>query len=478
MIKKNIGILMLAAALLTSETASYASGGAGNPADEALRRLVRASGIAPEAVALWVAKAGSPTPIAAMNETKSMAPASVMKVLTTAAALERLGPAWTTTTRFAASAPPDAAGRIQGATLVGGGDAHLVVQDVWLLVQALRQAGVKSIAGDIVIDRSRYDESVSVRDQGRFDGEAFRPYNVGPDAASLNFKTLSLTIAPDGRITTIPVLAGVSVPARAPVTKGACGDWKRTLEPVFDGRRLRFKGRYPAACGTKTLHYSQWDADFYATALLKPLLNEAGIRWRGRVRPGEAPADSVTLAALPSAPLASTVTWINKFSNNTMARHLFLELGLTDADGTRRPATLERSRAVMSTWLAGCGVDPESVRVGNGSGLARESRLTAQALGRVLSAVWGRSYLPELMASLPSAGVDGTMRHRATPWGSAHVKTGYLKNVRSLAGYVTTVTGERLVLVMLVNGRCDPEASKKLGDELIAWAGRRGSDAP
>ena len=429
-------------------------------------RMVREAGFRAGEAALWVADVDTGYVEAAVNAGRPMEPASIMKVVTTAVALDRLGPAWRSTTRFSADSRPDKNGRITGAVLTGGGDAHFVMEEVLLLAQRLKGAGVKTIAGDVTIDRSRYAAVASVSDQSAFDGAGSRPYNVGPDAAALNFKTVSLTVTPDGRVAALPLLSGIGLPARVRVVKGNCGDWKQQLSPVFDGRTLRFKGTYPAACGTKTLHYSAWDADRYATALLRQVFTESGIRWQGRVVSGRTPEGKIPLAESESAPLSRTVVWINKFSNNTMARQLFLELGLTDSRGTTAPATLERSRAVVKAWLQEKAI-PAKLTIDNGSGLSRSARVSAETLGGVLRTAWKSAYMPEFMASLPAAGIDGTMKRRPVPVGSAHLKTGYLKTVRSLAGFVTDKKGRRHILVLMVNA-ANPAAAKALGDDITA----------
>lgn len=454
--RKIVSALMLG--LLTGEVSAALDGD--------LRELVARAGFKPGEVALWVSDAETGRVEAAVNEARLMVPASIMKVVTTAVALDRLGPAWRTTTRFSADGRPDKNGRITGAVLTGGGDAHFVVEDVWLLAERLKSAGVTSIAGNITIDRSRYAKDVSVADQSAFDGAGTRPYNVGPDAAALNFKTVSLTVTPDGRVAAMPTLSGIRLPERVRVVKGACGDWKRQLSPSFDGRTLRLKGTYPAACGTKTLHYSAWDADRYAAALLRQVFNETGIRWQGTAVSGRTPAGKTPLAEGESAPLSRTVVWINKFSNNTMARQLFLEVGLTDSQGTAAPATVERSRAVVKAWLREKKL-AEDLVIDNGSGLSRSAKVSAATLGGVLQTVWKSAYMPEFMASLPAAGIDGTMKHRPLPAGSAHLKTGYLKTVRSLAGFVTDKQGRRHILVLIVNA-ANPSAAKALGDDITA----------
>lgn len=156
-----------------------------------------------------------------------------------------------------------------------------------------------------------------------------------------------------------------------------------------------------------------------------------------------------------------------------MARQLFMTLSFADADGMTRPATLARSRAVVTQWLQTKGINPKSVTIDNGSGLSRTARISAETLGRVLNRAWMSPVMPEMMASLPAAGVDGTMKKRGLKTGSAHIKTGYLKDSRSVAGWVTTPAGDRYTVVMMVNSK-RPDGAKAFSDAVLAWcAGRR-----
>ena len=191
-------------------------------------------------------------------------------------------------------------------SLIGSGDPHLMIEQVWLLVEQLRQTGVKRIIGDITVDRSAFGEKPV--DQGAFDGAADRSYNVAADAALVNLKAVSITLEPEengkwARVTSLPVLEGFSVPKRIALSKGTCGDWKSKVKASYSDKGVRFKGALPASCGVKALHVSRWKADDYLTRLLKPILSSVGIAWTGVVREGRALAKSgVRLAEIQSQP--------------------------------------------------------------------------------------------------------------------------------------------------------------------------------
>ncbi|MCF0253439.1 MAG: D-alanyl-D-alanine carboxypeptidase/D-alanyl-D-alanine-endopeptidase, partial [Duodenibacillus sp.] len=287
-------------------------------------------------------------------------------------------------------------------------------------------------------------------------------------------KTVGLRFAPiagtgRARITMLPPNDLLKPPATVKLASGGCGAWRERLQASFaeDGK-VSFAGGYPESCGIMHWWMTRWSADEYLTGVLRPMLRQAGIDFRGRVKAGKAPEGAVWLFSQDSETLAEIVRDVNKWSNNTMARHVFLTLSLADIEGDSAPCSLERSRKVMARWLQGKGVDAKGMFVDNGSGLSRETRISARTLGRMLSAGYAHAAFPDFMASLPAAGIDGTMRKRPMPAGSARMKTGYLDNARALAGYVTDEKGERWSVVLIVNGK-DMARGKRLGDKLLAW---------
>jgi D-alanyl-D-alanine carboxypeptidase/D-alanyl-D-alanine-endopeptidase (penicillin-binding protein 4) len=175
-----------------------------------------------------------------------------------------------------------------------------------------------------------------------------------------------------------------------------------------------------------------------------------------------------------SPPLASVVRDINKFSNNVMARQLFLTLG---AD--TQPATLERARQVVSQHVqaqtrdaAGhSSCEGDALVLDNGSGLSRQERSSARCLGQWLRALWASPVMPEMLASLPIAGADGTAKRLNSAAGKVHLKTGSLDGVAALAGIAEGESGQRYVVVGAVNGPAADNARPFL-DALLQWVVR------
>ena len=446
-----------------------------------------------DAVSFLVTDAqGGAAPRLAHRSTSPMNPASTMKLVTTIAALDLLGPAYSWAT------PVYLDGTVQNGVLNGSlylkgqGDPKLVMERLWLLMRRVQGMGIKTIAGDIVLDRSALE--VPEPDPAKFDGEPLRPYNVAPDAMLLNFKSVVMTFTPDrsanlAYVQYDPPLAGVSLPATVTLntTAAECGDYRGALKADFsDPLRIRFGGNYPAACGEKVWPVAYADPKAYAARTVQGLWESMGGRVLGSVRTGSVPA--ALLAGKPalvtqSASLAEVIRDINKYSNNVMAQQVFLTLGRvagtaqglpvdTVADVNLPPGSFAASRTLVQRWWKDrIGTDDAPV-LDNGSGLSRQERISAQAMGRLLQATFTAPFMPELMSSLPITGVDGTLKRIKTrASGTAHLKTGTLNGVVTLAGYVHAVSGKRYVLVAFINHPNANEARPAL-DALVDWAGR------
>jgi serine-type D-Ala-D-Ala carboxypeptidase/endopeptidase (penicillin-binding protein 4) len=399
----------------------------------------------------------------------SVSPASIAKLATTFAALELLGPAFTWSTPVYVDGPVRDGTLYGNLYIKGQGDPKLVAERLWLLLRRVQGLGIRSIAGDIVLDRSAFD--AGTQDPSAFDGEPLRPYNAAPDALLLNFKALVMTFTPQGgqaRVHLEPPLAGVALPVGVPLSGGECNDWRGGLRADFsDAQRVRFAGTYPVACGEKTWPIAYVDPRSYAARAVEGMWQQIGGKLTGQVREGRVPAALAPAFEQSSPPLAEIIRDINKFSNNVMAQQVFLTLGLQRGGA----GTFEAGRAVMQQWWRErFGGEPPSF--GNGSGLSREERVTALQLARLLQAAWASPFMPELMSSLPVSGIDGTMRRaRGNTVGLAHLKTGSLRDVLGVAGYVQGASGKRYVLVAIAN-HPQAHAARMAIDALIEWVAR------
>ena len=427
-----------------------------------------------DAVVAVVQEVGANRPRLALQADRPVNPASLMKLLTTFSALELLGPAWSWTTPvWLQGAVKD--GVLDGNLVVkGSGDPKLVLERIWLLLRRVQQLGVREIRGDIVLDRSAF--VVPEQAAGDFDGEPNRPYNVSADALLLNYKSLVLTIVPDASrgialIAADPPLAGVRIDATVPLVAGPCEDWRAALRPeLSDPSRVRFAGSFALACSEKLWPLAFADPKSYNERALAGLWQSMGGRLLGTVHDGAAP-DTVPSFVLSSPTLAEVVRDINKFSNNVMAQQLFLTLGLTQ----RGSGTPELAREVLRQWSdARLGSAAVGLVVDNGSGLSREGRVSAQLLARLLQVAWGSPVIPELMSSLPVSGVDGTLKRSRATLGRAHLKTGSLRDVNGVAGYVLGNSGRRYVVVAIVN-HANANAARPAFDALLQWAANDGA---
>lgn len=436
-----------------------------------------------DAVAALVVPLDAPgTPRLTHRAQVPMNPASVMKLVTTLAGLELLGPAYTWTTAVHLHGPIRE-GSLEGSLLIkGGGDPKLVQERLWLLLRRVQQAGVQRIRGDILLDRSAFD--LPPPDPAQFDGEPLRPYNAAPDALLINFKSLVFTFTPDtraglARVQMDPPMAGISRPTSVPLQTGDCSDYRSALKADWsDPQRLRFLGAYPSSCGERAWPVAYADPTSYAARAVEGLWRDMGGLLDDSVRearPEERPTPGTTPSlSLSSPPLAEVIRDINKYSNNVMAQHLALSLALPDVGAGPVTPTLARER--INQWWTQRWPDMPAPVVDNGSGLSRQERITAQALSALLLRAWHSPLMPDFVASLPLSGVDGTLRRSRWPASAglagAHLKTGSLRDVNALAGYVHTTQGRRYALVAIVN-HPNASAARPALDALVGWTARQ-----
>jgi D-alanyl-D-alanine carboxypeptidase/D-alanyl-D-alanine-endopeptidase (penicillin-binding protein 4) len=431
-------------------------------------------------VAAVVQEAGVERATLSVNAAAPMNPASVMKLVTTYAALELLGPAYRWKTEAWAGGPLRD-GLLEGdLVLKGGGDPKLDLEAFWMLLRSLRGKGLREIRGDLVLDRSYFEHAQG--DPGRFDGDAFRPYNVLPDALLVNYKSLRFAFAPEPEHGTVRLYVEPRPPALEVVNTlrlagGACPEgsaFREMLKFSFEPARPRatFTGQYPASCGEKDLNVALLEPNDHVAGMMRQLWPEMGGAWSGAVREGSTPPDARLLHTQESPTLAEIVRDTNKFSNNIMARHIFLTLGAEDAGA---PANSQKAFSAIRNWLARKGIAAPELVMENGSGLSRAGRISAASLAALLQSAWRSPMMPELISSLPVAAVDGTMRKRLRGEGvagQAHIKTGFLSDTRAIAGFVLDRSGRRQVVVMLVNHPNAREAQPAM-DALLRWVYER-----
>jgi D-alanyl-D-alanine carboxypeptidase/D-alanyl-D-alanine-endopeptidase (penicillin-binding protein 4) len=441
--------------------------------NEALQRAA----IPPEAIGVYVQKVEGGPVLLASNWNASFAPASTMKLLTTSAALELLGPTFSWKTEAFVDGP--LTGDVLNGNLIikGSGDPKLVVENLWLFLSRIRAAGVREIHGNLLLDRSAFEERAY--DPASFDNDPLRPYNAGPDALLLNYKALNLRFIPDEaagkvRLITEPALDGFAMNSPK-LSKGECGDWRAKLQPEFDDNTARFDGIFAISCGERAwnIHPYRMTNTQYFGGVFRRLWSELGGTFTGEVQNGAVPPTARPLEQWQSPPLSEIVRDINKFSNNVMARQVLLTIS---NQSMQQPGTPENGATVIKQWLAKKGIQASELVIDNGSGLSRNERLSALTLGYLLAMEYQSPTMPEFLASMPIIGLDGTMRRRLTTQsaaGNGHIKTGTLEGVRAIAGYVLAASANRYVVVFIIN-HPNAESGKEAQDALLQWVFEHG----
>lgn len=445
------------------------------------------AGIPQEAVSIQVQPLDGGEPLLSFNAGQPMNPASAMKLVTTYAALESLGPTYTWKTTLLA-AGEIRGGRLNGDLVVrGGGDPYLTLERVWLMQRALREKGVREIGGRLLLDLSLYD--LPAMDAGAFDNEPLAGYNALPAPLVANFNVQYVRLLPEGETVVVRPelpLAGVSLISQLRPVKGACNDWRSGIlvsQPDAEvGGIVVFEGNYPRDCGEKKLPLNLFPPAQNFAEVFRILWEESGGRLESGYALGTVPADALPLLEFESPPLVDIVRPLNKHSSNVMTRMLFLTLG---QEKFGAPATLGKSLMAMHEILLAHGLDFPELFLENGSGLSREERISAQSMTRLLMAAYRSPHFSEIESALPISATDGTLKNRfngSAFSGHAHLKTGSLKGVRSLAGYMVDRGGRRFAVVMFVNhdnaDRAVPVQAALLGWIYEAAAGAWSCNCP
>lgn len=381
-------------------------------------------------------------------------PASNMKILTAAVALDRLGPDYAFSTGLYGSA---ADRRVETLVLRGHGDPSLSTGDLWQLARALEKLGVKQV-GRVLVDQSRFDQSFvpPAFDQQPDEWARFR---APVSAVALDGNAVTLNVLPRSRGQSADVWfepAGVvkilgQVDTRKPGTGQAI---RLDLSPDDDGQLEAKVGGHVAEGMPRLRFDKRMDDPRRAPGLaLAHALGELGIEVKGKVALGGEEIEE-RLVFHRSEPLCQLVHALGKHSDNFYAETLLKVLG---AEAGHVPARSEDGARVVREWLKEIGAEDPETRVENGSGLFDANRLSARTLTRVLTAsAQNPRVYPELAASLSIAGVDGTLRSRLEHLESSRnvrAKTGTLARVISLSGYVLRSGGRGpLAFSFLVNG--------------------------
>ncbi len=429
------------------------------------------------AASVFVQEATATKPLLAVHADTPRNPASTMKLLTTFAGLDALGPTYTWDTEvYIAGELRD--GVVEGDLVIRGhGDPFLVPEFLWRLVRGLREKGLRHIGGDVVIDNGYFQPEPEFNRP--LDGKVYRAYNASADALLVNFQTVRFRFVPDKarkrvRIATFPEFSNLDVVNRLRYIDKACGNRLSRIRMQVarrpEGTTVTFKGDYPSRCGEWSIVRVVMEPEAAIYGAFRSLWEDNGGRVDGGMRLGTVPEGAKRILDLESRPLVEIIRGVNKFSNNVMARQVFLTLG---ARLQGEPGTYAKARAAISRWLESKGLSFPELVVDNGSGLSRNARISARSMGTLLLEAYKSPLMPEFVSSLPIVGVDGTMKKRLkkTPVsGRAHIKTGTLRDASAIAGYVKAKSGKDHVVVAFLNHkRARGYRARAVHDALLQW---------
>ena len=458
----------------------------------AVTQSLKEAGIPLTGVAIEVRELNARRPLISLNAARPMNPASTMKLLTTYAALDMLGPVYSWKTEAYLDGELKDGVLHGNLVLKGYGDPKLTLEQFWLWLRELRARGLREIHGDLVLDRSFFD--LPPHDPAAFDNDPMRAYNVGPDALLLNFNTLRLRYLPDGngmKIISEPPLDGVKLdnrlaPQSAHRASGSnCDNWDDSIFVQPNGDSVILQGGYPGECGEREQNLSVMPHTRYVEAVFRALWQELGGTLKGIQREGVAGGNAQLFSTHYSEPLSAVIRDINKFSNNVMARQLFLTLGAAtltpspvagegggEGSNERVASTnIGRSTRAVEDWLQKQRLDFPELVLENGAGLSRNERISVAHLAQLLQHAAAHPLSAEFEASLPILGVDGSVKKRlreSAAASHAHLKTGTLEGVKTIAGYVRSQGGKEWVVVFFINHQ-NAKYGQAAQDALVEW---------
>lgn len=438
-----------------------------------IKAAMAQSGVADDSLSVYIRDLSADAPMVVHNDQVPRNPASTMKLVTTWAALKVLGPAyvWKTESWLRGELKD---GVLNGdLVLKGYGDPFLTDEAFMEMLHDLQIKGLKEIRGNLVIDNSFFQ--LGKQDPADFDNEPTKVYNALPSALMVNFQATRFLFEADEvnhrvNITPFPAIPGLQLDNRVVLAKGGCRKEHYRPDFEYEGQTVRVKGSYSASCGKDFVLRVLSTPEEHAFNTFRDTWHSLGGVFNGSLKIGTVQEGDVLLHTHTSRTLGEQIRFINKWSNNVMARVLMLTAGVKFAGA---PGTLANGRAAIAQVLKDAGIDYTGMVVENGSGLSRQARVSARQLGMLLEAAWRDPYMPEFVAAMPLLGEDGTLATRFDKEdlkGRSHMKTGTLRDATAIAGFMLTRSGKRLVVALQHNGGNAQGAGRKIHDAILRWA--------
>ncbi len=387
-------------------------------------------------------------------------PASVCKVFTAYAALKKLKPTTTFKTTVFANGPIRDGKLVGDLFIKGGGDPSLVSERMWMLVNELTRSGIKQITGNLIADSSFFDQEKNPASRPKYLKD--QAYNAPIGALSFNFNTTTIFVRPGEAagspptVYTDPENSYIDVVNQA--TTGAAGSSNtivvsRTNFVEGDiGDTVLLRGSIPSDKKELRFYRNIVNPALYTAHMFKTFWEQRGLRFTGHIEEGLVPSAAKQILEFDSLPMWQIVWGMNKFSNNFVADQILKKVG---AEVKSPPGTIQKGIDALADALEEIGIAKKSYHISDGSGLTRDTKVTARQVVKVLLAAQKDfATAPEFISSLGVAGEDGTIRSRfpnSNVQGLLRAKTGSLDGVTSLAGFVPSADGELIAFAVLLN---------------------------
>ena len=406
---------------------------------------------------------------------REMVPASVMKLVTSGAALHFFGSHHQFETKLFHT-KTRSQGKITGnLVVVGGGDPMLTSEKLWQMAADLRHLGIREVKGNLIVDNSFFEGPA--RDRARQEGKraASFAYDAPISALGINFNTYAIAIAPGASVGARAIvradpyaLPSLKISNRVTTTKaGRKGKLRATRISLKNGgASLQVSGTIAKDQGLKKLYRSVNDPVLASGEIVQAFLKAQGVTVQGKVVKGKAPQNAKPLLSFKGAPLAKVVKSLNYYSNNYIADVLMRALGKKTTATSKQVAQLSinvRGTNMLEHFLRDIVKTSAPFKVADGSGLSTTNRMSAAALTALLVFMSEKfDIFPEFITSLPSSGLTGSLKDRfrtketAPLVGFVRAKTGTLSrpvSVSTIAGYIEHPTHGTLAFAILQNGR-------------------------
>jgi len=400
--------------------------------------------------------------VAAGNVNEPLSPASLMKLFTTGAVLEREGKGrpLALTTEILRDGQVDR-GTLRGNIFLrGNGNCLLSAEELKQAGQALRDKGITTITGGVVADATRFDVRGLERSR-KGSGYAL------VSALGLDLHTVSVRVAPGEpgkppRVTVEPPNSDVRFAVSARTVTGG----KNTLSVIqSDDTGYRVNGDISTESAPVHWRFPLADPARYAAQSFRTILIQTGIRIQGEASIGATPHNAAMVATIPGPDAKGFVDKMMMNSLNVAADNLLLALG-SGSDGL--PGTRDKGVVLLREHLGRHNLLDNQATIADGSGLLPANRITVRAMARYLAAVAKQPWYPALYHSLPRAGLDGTLRSAGFKNERFRAKTGSLENAAALAGFGIDKEGREIAFAFIANstGPLPPNA-RNAGDVVM-----------